>query len=329
MLKIACDWFLPLRMYSIPNDVVGDLTTQFPFIDIVPANIKDGQPFVKDADVYWGNRITPEIVKKTNKLKWIHFGSVGTNRLKKTDLHERDILVTNSPGMVSDAMTDSVICHITTLARGYHRIAKLRSANQLTREGFDIFFDDVTELNGANCLIVGFGEVGRRVAKVCSALGMKVSVVTRDGQFPQGLECGLDNIHEVKNLSFAVENMDFIVNLLPLNSSTLNVFSESVLEKCPKDSFFVNVGRGETVDETALIRLIKDGHFKGVALDVFQKEPLSYNSALYTSDNVVITPHIAGISTKYWERQREFLIDSLTCFLAGKIDKIQNQVNLG
>lgn len=326
-IEIACDLFEPLRLYHVPDWLLDSLIQKFPQVTIVPANTGASSPIRPSAEVYWGNRITSQIIEGMPNLKWIHFGSVGIDRADNDLVRKRGILVTNSARLMTAPMIASALAFMGSLARGLHRSEALRRAGMMSRSQFDRYFDEIQDLTGQKCLIVGFGDVGRALAKVCLALDMVVSVVQRA---PTQLAANpaICRSYGLGELKTAVADADFIVNLLPLNASTQEVFSAEIFAAMKQSAYFVNIGRGQTVDEAALVAALKGGKIAGAGLDVFQKEPLPADSALHELENVILTPHVAGLSQQYWRRQGDLFSQNLYRYLEGEFDSMRNRCAL-
>ena len=317
---VACDLFLSLRLYHLPEWLQEHLKIAFPNVKIVPVNTPDSPLIIEDATVYWGNRITHEIIKKMPKLEWVHFGSVGVNRANTEEVSKRNILITSSKGLVVSSMVTSAIAFMTNLARGMHYNQMLRNEKNMNRDSFDNYFDEIHELAGERCLIVGFGDVGKRLSKVCKALDMNVSAVGRSINKHQSV----DSFFSMGEISTAVTSADYIINLLPLNNETEQVFTQKIFAKMKPSAFFINIGRGETVDENALIAALENKQITGAGLDVFAQEPLTNSSPLWSMENVMLSPHVAGLSKGYWDRQANLFIHNLKCYLENDINLMHN-----
>jgi phosphoglycerate dehydrogenase-like enzyme len=317
---VACDLFLSLRLYHLPEWLQERLKIAFPNVKIVPVNTPDAPLIIEDATVYWGNRITSEIIKNMPKLEWIHFGSVGVNRANSKEVSKRDILITSSKGLVISSMVTSAIAFMTSLARGMHYNQILRNERNMNRDSFDNYFDQIHELAGERCLIVGFGDVGKKLANVCKALEMNVSAVGRSINKHQSV----DNFFTMDKISNAVSNADYIINLLPLNDETEQIFTQKLFAKMKPSAFFINIGRGETVDEDALIAALENKQITGAGLDVFAQEPLTDSSPLWSMANVMLSPHVAGLSKGYWDRQAHLFMYNLECYLENDNNLMQN-----
>ena len=321
---VACDLFLSLRLYHLPEWLQERLKIAFPNVEIVPINTPNLPLTTGDATVYWGNRITPEIIRNMPKLEWIHFGSVGVNRVNIKEVSKRDILITSSKGLVISSMVTSAIAFMTNLARGMHYNQMLRNEKNMNRDSFDNYFDQIHELEGERCLIVGFGDVGKKLAKVCKALEMNVSVIGRSISTHESV----DNFFTLEKISAAVSNADYVINLLPLNDETKQVFTQEVFSKMKLSAFFINIGRGETVDEDALIIALKNKYIAGAGLDVFAQEPLAGDSPLWNMENVILSPHVAGLSKGYWDRQADLFMHNLKHYLEKNNNSMHNVVDM-
>jgi phosphoglycerate dehydrogenase-like enzyme len=321
---IACDLFLSLRLYHLPEWLQVHLKIAFPNVEIVPVNTPDSPLINENATIYWGNRITSEIIKNMPKLKWIHFGSVGVNRANTEEVSKRDILITSSKGLVISSMVTSATAFMTNLARGMHYNQRLHNEKNMNRDSFDSYFDQIHELTGERCLIVGFGDVGKRLIKVCKALEMNVSVIGRS----INKHDLVDDFFTLDQISTAVSNADYVINLLPLNTETKQVFTQKVFEKMKPSAFFINIGRGETVDEDALIVALKNKQITGAGLDVFAQEPLTDSSPLWSMENVILSPHVAGLSKGYWDRQASLFTYNLKCHLENDNNSMNNIVDI-
>lgn len=324
-VKVGCDLFLDLKLYQLPQNHLDQLRQNFPNIQIDPVNIKNGAPLVhSDMEIYWGNRITPEIISSMPKLKWIHFGSVGVNRAETKEVIERNIVVTNSRDIMTGAVASTALSMMLALARGIHHCWRLREEKNLTRESYDRYFDQTYDLEGQRCLIVGFGQIGKRIAGACMSLGMIVDTVSRTSV--KSIEGINGDVYLSTDLHQAVSKADYVVNLLPLTTLTSQIYDQKIFKKMKKTAFFINVGRGESVVENDLIEALKSGTIAGAGLDVFAKEPLANSSELWNIPEVILTPHIGGLTNRYWDKQTALFKENLGRYLKG--EKLINDVDM-
>lgn len=327
-LVIACDLIKDQRLYCLPSWVNARIEDTFAgSVKLISFDANNSTPEAEaEIDVYWGNFFTADLLERMPKLKWIHCASVGVNRAAVPEVAQRNIVVTNSHGILTAPVSAAVMGMICALARGFHHAWRLRSEGRMDRLQFDQYFDEMHDLEGETCLIVGLGDVGSRVAATCAALGMKVSAIkNRIGELPPNVE----RVYPLQELVEAVRHADYVVNLLPLTVQTQNVFNDEVFAAMKATAFFINTGRGPTVGEPALIRALEQHKIAGAGLDVFNIEPLPQASALWNMPQTILMPHVACLSVNYWPKQISLLEENIRLFRAGK--KLVNTIdfNLG
>ena len=318
---VACDFSLPLRMFNLPETYAKKIKQAFPNINIIfiPKEINKLSSLdikaLENVTIYWGNLFSPKMLKILPKLEWIHFGSVGVEKADSEDVKQRNIKITNSINIVEEAMTASAIAAMTNLARGIFRADKLRLTKKLNRHSWDLYGEYIHDFFGGHVLIVGYGSVGRKLAKICKAFDMKVSAVNRS-KVPDN---NVNQFYNLNNVTSVLKDIDFVVNLLPLSNETKQFFSGDFFREMKATSFFINIGRGETVVEEDLIFALNNKIISAAALDVFFKEPLSLDSPLWDVDNVIITPHVAGYTNQFWPKQTDLFIKLLSNHLGKPI----------
>lgn len=307
-ISVACDLYLDLKLYNVPASLRTSLAKKFPGLSLLFMN--DEKANFDSVEVFWGNRFTQADFDRLPSLKWVHFGSSGTDRLRNIDFGDREILVSNSVGTMDTSVAVSALAFILALARGFHACWDLRNKGKLSRSTFDPYFEHTSDLEGKRCLVFGLGNVGGKVASLCEGVGLKVSGVTRDTK-------------DVKKL---LAEADFVVNCLPLTAETEGFFNAELLSCMQRSAFYINVGRGKTVVEQDLIALLKERRIAGAGLDVFVDEPLSKDSGLWSLPNVILTPHIAGLHSGYWEKEGRLFEENLRRYLLE--DRLINQIVL-
>jgi len=173
------------------------------------------------------------------------------------------------------------------------------------------------ELSGRTLGIVGLGSIGRRIAQVGRALGMKV-VATRFTVQGGEPDPDADQVLPLRELQTLLSMSDYVVLAMPLTEESTKMIGEAELRAMKKDAYLVNIARGSVVDEEALIRALQEGWIGGAGLDVTEEEPLPKESPLYDMPNVILTPHISGGSERYAERFAELFADNLRRYRAGR-----------
>jgi phosphoglycerate dehydrogenase-like enzyme len=169
---------------------------------------------------------------------------------------------------------------------------------------------EFTELDGARLAVIGMGPIGVEIARLGAALNMDVEGIRRS---PTGHEpCPTFSFDQ---LSKVLGRADWVALALPLTPDTQNLFDQQQFAHMKPGAHFINVGRGELVDETALINALNSQHLAGAALDVFATEPLPEDSPLWSMKNVLITPHSSGASVKSGLRAEELFVRNFALFV--------------
>ena len=314
MKVIGCDLFLDLDIFNVPKHFIDELKEKYIVKEVNTYNSDDTD--ISDIEIYFGNRINLDLIERMPNLKWIHFGSVGIDKVLNMD---RDIVVTNSKGTMDDALSCSALSLMFSLARGINYCYDLRyNLNNLTRNNMNNYFNKLQSVYGQTILIVGCGDVGNRVSLVCETMGMDVIKITSK-----------DNLSSIYD---SLSEADFVLNLLPYTEKTKSIFNKKAFGNMKNNSYFINIGRGETVVEEHLVEALQNNWIGGAGLDVFENEqklpksPLSDNSPLWDMENVIITPHIAGWSNNYWDKQISLFRDNLNRY--EKSEEMLNIINL-
>jgi phosphoglycerate dehydrogenase-like enzyme len=254
-----------------------------------------------------GRRNLLDAVPDAPRLRWIQSSSAGVEDLASPVLAERGIVLTNAGGVFAVGLAESVLGFLLAFSA---RI--LESARRAPGEWVS---DPVRLLRGTLALIVGAGSIGTETGRLLRSAGLRVRGLARTVRTPEDVFesiGGPDSLHEELALA------DHVVNVLPVTPSTRGVFDAGAFAAMKPSAVFVNIGRGGTVDEPALIEALLGGGIAGAALDVFETEPLPAESPLWRMPNVLVSPHRAG-DHEGWERDVVALfVDNLRRFVAGE-----------
>ena len=307
-IKIAYDLGLNQSMYSVPNGVIKNLENNYP-VKFKLINTIATQKIYSDAEIFWGNRIDINMANQMSKLKWIHFGSVGINRL---DNYQKDnLIITSSKGLVSSSMSTNIISLIGIFSRNLDKFFQSESQRPKSRDEFENYFDDLKNFDELKILILGLGDIGKFLANNLYQLGARVHAVSVTKKNLSFVEKELDFYESKKFL----HKYDFVISLLPENSSTKNILDFDFFSKLSKDSIFINAGRGSTCLEKDLIKSLNLGSPKRAILDVVQNEPLSINDDIYNHPKTFVTPHIFAFSPSYWPLEIKLFEENLKKYL--------------
>ncbi len=239
------------------------------------------------------------------RLRWIQTASAGVDALLFPALVESEVVVTNASGIFDRAIAEWVTGMIVLFAKNVLGV--------LDRQRRREWLHELTEpVSGKRMLVVGVGGIGRAIARDAVALGMEVHGVGRTARANDEL---FGAVHGTDELREIVAWADYVVDVLPGTPATRHVFDAAVFSAIRPGTRFLNVGRGSTVDERALVDALRDGRIAGAALDVFEDEPLPADSPLWSLPNVVVSPHMSGDYAGWRESAVELFLDNLLRFL--------------
>lgn len=291
------------------------LAEEFPALSIVHRDSYEGiESSLSEAEVIFTISLRPDQFALCRKLRWIHTPTAAVHQLLFPELVNSDVILTNSTEVHGPVVAEHVMGLIFALAKKIPQAAALQKKHEWGKEQIWRRGTHPKEIAGATLGLVGLGSIGRRVARMASALGMRVIAVREhaDKAKPEGV----DTVFSTSRLDEVLGQSDFVVLAAPLTPETTKLIDARRLATMRRDAYLINVGRGPQIDEHALADALRDGRIAGAALDVFDQEPLPGDSPLWDLENLLITPHTAGITDKLWQRHYENFSGNLRRYLA-------------
>jgi len=245
------------------------------------------------------------------KLRWIHSRSVGLERTLFPELIASNVILTNGKSVFSPSLAEFALGAILYFAKDFRRMVR----NQLA-DVWEQF--DVTMIEGKTVGIVGYGDIGRAVAKRVHAMGMIVLALKRHAQAGKTGDLLADQIYSPDRRLEMLARCDYIVVATPLNPETRGMIGAPEFAAMKKTAVVINVGRGPVIDESALIEALSARRIKGAALDVFDEEPLPKGHPFYKMENVLLSPHCADHTPDWLDNAARFFIEQLDRFENGQ-----------
>jgi phosphoglycerate dehydrogenase-like enzyme len=274
-------------------------------------------------DILVGFSIRPDQFALARRLKWIHATAAGVGQLMFPELRGAGIVLTNARGVHSIPMAEHILGTIIALARRFPDSLRYQMQGRWAQQELWDAPMPMRELNGQVLLIVGFGSIGRELARRIQPLGMRIWGVTRSGTGDAQLA---ERILPATELAKALPQADFVLLAAPETPESRRMIGEPELARMKPSAYLINVARGTMIDEPALIDALRRRAIAGAALDVTEKEPLPPESPLWKLDNVFLTPHVSAVSEHLWERQADLLLENLERWFSGR--ELLNQVDL-
>jgi phosphoglycerate dehydrogenase-like enzyme len=273
-----------------------------------------------EADVVLCGALPPNLRALAPRLRLVQFWSAGVDGRLYPELFANGCEAATGSGIHAASCSEHVLAMMLAFARGLPQsFAAQQRKDWAARKAIgEAFF----ELEGKTVGIVGAGVIGQAIGVRCQAFGMRTVGTRRDPSLPtKGIDVLLSHL-QYHDLILA---SDFIVLALPLTNSTRMMFGEDEIEIARKGTYLFNIGRGGLVDEPWLIKALQNRWLAGAGLDVFADEPLPPDSPLWELPNVIITPHVGGVTPHYWPRFARLVREQTERLLAGK--PIENRVD--
>ncbi len=311
-----------LILLTLPQEVrdtyASRLAQKFPglAIDVVDHYSK-AVPFMPAADVLltFGPMMKDEVLRDAKKLRWVQALGTGVDGVIDQPSLGADVVITNIRGIHGAPVSEAAIMMMLALSRGFDRSVRHQDGQSWTRWPPRL-------LDGKTVGIYGVGLIAEALAPRCEALGMDVIGFTSTRRALPGF----DRMHLRSELLEVAGRLDYLVLLVPYAEDTRHIIDARVFQAMKRTGYLVNLARGGIVDEGALIRALEAGEIAGAALDVFQEEPLPASHPLWTTRNVIITPHMGGFCDVYAERALPTIEHNMACFLRGNVDGMINVV---
>ena len=315
---------------ALPEKLLEQVRVVSPKIKLSYAPLKAREPvplsLAKDAQVLytWSALPKPE---EAPDLRWVQFNSAGVDHVQGHPLLDCDVALTTTSGIHAVPIAEYVMATILAWAHRLPRMLTYQKRGIWPGGRWNKFVPQ--ELRGATLGIIGYGSVGREVARLGQAFGMRVLAAKRDtrritdnGYCLDGTGDPAGDLPERIYPAAATLSMlpecDYIVLCSPLTAETFHLINQAAFKAMKPGAYLVNVGRGRLVDEGALIDALQTGQIAGAGLDVFEVEPLPADSPLWKLDNVILSPHIAGYTPEYDRRAIDLFTQNLRRYLTGR-----------
>lgn len=249
-----------------------------------------------------------DLVPKAPDLRWFQQWGAGADWLMNyPDVVDGPLQVTNASGVHAVPISEHILALMLGLARNLPAAFRNQAAATWPPRA-----PQVSELAGRTAVVVGLGQIGARTAHLLHALGMEVLGVRRHREAP--LPSGVARLGSLPEL---LPLADHLILTVPLTPETAGMIGDAELRAMRNSAYLINIGRGGTVDEPALVRALESGAIAGAGLDVFEEEPLPASSPLWRMEQVIITSHYAGATPEYARRAFEIFSDNLERYISG------------
>ena len=276
---------------------------------LVAGSVGEAMEMIDDVDAAFGD-IAPDLLERAHKLRWIACPQAGPRAGYYHDsLINSDVVVTNTRQIYNDHISAHIMSFILAFARGLH-VYIPQQKRRHWKPGYE-----VTHLSEATVGIIGVGGIGAETARLCAEFGMNVLAVDPRVTAPPK---GVAELHGPADLNDVLPRCDFVVLTVPETPQTQGLFNAETLNHMKNTACLINIGRGAVVVLEDLAQALQSGIIGGAALDVFQVEPLPSDHPLWTMENVIITPHVAGNGPYLEARRTELFVENCVRFNEGR-----------
>lgn len=309
---------LPEKFREFYNTELG---REFPSVNFIPVDhVSKAEAHLPTADVLvtFGPHLldrAEHAFRIATNLKWVQAMGTGVDNIAEISTLRKEVALTNIHGIHGTPMSEACMAAMLALSREIPRL--IRNQDQNCWDRFPCAL-----LDGRTAGIFGVGAIAEVLAPRLKVMGMKVVGISSS---PRSVP-GFDEMRSRDDLAAAVRDLDHLILLTPHTAQTHNIINAEIFAAMKPGSFIINLARGGVVEEDDLIKALESGHIAGAALDVFAKEPLPADHKFWSMKNVIITPHLGGLSHDSSRHTMPALIHNMKCFLTEDYTGMVNRV---
>jgi D-2-hydroxyacid dehydrogenase (NADP+) len=260
-------------------------------------------------------RVSDELLTQAVKLQWIQALSVGVNHLLDRPSLKEEVIVTSCRGIHGPQMSEMAILLMLALNRDFPQAVRNQDRRQWERWPGRLLFQK-------HVGILGMGTIGEAIADKCKCFGMRVSGI----DIVERKLASVDAFYPPGRLPDVVSQFDYLILVAPSTPETRRIVGAELLSRMKPTAYLINIARGELVDEEALINALEGGMIAGAALDALPVEPLPADHPLWRAKNIIITPHVGGMSDIYVEQTLPIIEENLRRFIRGERRNLINYI---
>jgi len=298
-------------------DPFEDILDTFDGVTFTKMNAKQGfGPEIEEAEAliisatHYNADVAKELKDRAKKLRWMQSAAIGYDNYVNFGIPD-GVTLCNAAGLKGGTVSEHAFALLISLMHGVQHLERYRAKKEW--QG-DLARTNITPLDGRTIAIIGYGSIGKELGRKAKAFDMNVIGISRSGTGDENS----DQAVTVDKMLDVLPEADVVAVALPSNPESENLVDNKAFAAMKPGAVFVNVGRGLTMDQNALIKGLQSGHLGGAGLDVFEVEPLPGDSPLWTMDNVIVSPHIAGTSDRTYALFVEMVRKNFDLFKQGK-----------
>ncbi|MEQ6378539.1 D-2-hydroxyacid dehydrogenase [Bacillaceae bacterium S4-13-56] len=281
--------------------------------------MKEGKEMLPHVEILltYGEDLNDDLIEEAKKLKWIMVLSAGMDKMPFEAIAKRDILVTNCRGIHGIPMAEYAIWKLLDVYKNGKVLMKHQKEEVWDRKV------PMQEITGRKMVLAGTGAIAQELARLAKAFRMTTIGVSRSGTS----KSSFDQVITPEKMDEHLGEADFLVSVLPSTKETVHFFKKEHFEKLPQHAVFLNMGRGDVVDERVLMDILREEKIAHAVLDVFEQEPLPEGHPFWQMENVTVTPHLSGITPQYLPRAFEIFEKNLKHFMGNDFSALINPID--
>ncbi|MFF2371221.1 D-2-hydroxyacid dehydrogenase [Agromyces sp. NPDC058110] len=320
----------------LPDAWFAELSERLPDVDVhrLAAGETPDSDLLARVDLLHTSEWFPE-ASAAPSLKCVQLDTSGVDHVRRTSLWQTGVPIATLGGIAPVPMAEYAMMATLELAHRMPLIERHRAERSWPTNADRLSSLTPRQLPGATVGIIGYGRIGREISRLATAFGMHVLGLSRtgvpaaaDAKFDTGRQAPGEDRAEILPMEALPEVMrrsDILIVVVPLTELTRDMIGAEQLDLLPEGALVVNIARGGIVDEQALLERLRDGRIGGVALDVFDEEPLGPESVWWSEPGALITPHVAGLAPQYHAQTLDLVVENLTRLAEGR--SIVNEVD--
>ncbi|MDP2919385.1 MAG: D-2-hydroxyacid dehydrogenase [Dehalococcoidia bacterium] len=270
---------------------------------------KEVDAVLAEAEVLYGGRFPVNLLARAPSLKWIQIPFAGVDRFLTDEFKRSGVTLTNASGIHATPISEFVLEMMLMFAKQAPLLFEAKQRKEWRRVQLAVLRDKTAG-------VIGLGSIGQEVARLCKAFRMRVIATRRSPRSRKARN--VDVLLPPSGLPRLLEESDYVAICLPLTPETRKLIGERELKMMKPTAYILNIGRGEIIDEAALVQALEEKWIAGAGLDVFATEPLPKESKLWELNNVIISPHVSGGMEDYEQHATEVFIRNLNRYVEGK-----------
>ena len=317
-MLILSDWNKKHLAYAIPKSLIALLNKNYSNYQVV---FNDENFNKEDVRFYFGNLPMEKSLRNYCNLEWVHFGSIGIDKLSDKFIKDHSLTITNGAKTNTSSVVTYCLGELFRSCKSGFISRNCKDHKELTRDYFNNYYQHMIDYKDIDVTILGYGDIGKELVEILSPLISSLKVVTRNKRE------NFNNVefYSLNDIDLAMEDISHLINVLPLHESTYKIINEVNLNNAC-GYYYICAGRAETHSIDAILDSINNGFLRGASLDVHGLPNGQIQPSVLKNKNVNLSPHISGWTKNFWNNQEDIIMHNLGCFDTSNVKEMKNLI---